>query len=104
MGCYIRPGTNDAGWSLSVLLQEELSWQKLEPIYVREYGKTFSEKEVAGMIAFLKSPAGQACVKQIPTLTHNIILYYEKNMAPALMQKVKTIYTKFITQLISAGK
>ncbi len=90
--------------AVSNTLQEEVSWKKLEPMYLREYKKTFSEKEVEGMLAFFKTPAGQAYANKVPLLTHNIMLDYEKNMGPVLMQRLQRIYKKFMKEFISASK
>jgi uncharacterized protein len=38
------------------LMKELLDWNKLEPMYVRIYQKSFSQEEVDGMIAFIRRP------------------------------------------------
>ena len=50
------------------LMKEELVWEKLEPMYLRIYSEAFSEEEVAGMLSFYKTPAGQAVIVKIPVL------------------------------------
>ena len=37
------------------VVQEELAWDKLEPIYVRLYQESFSEEEVKDIVAFYKT-------------------------------------------------
>src|SRR5205085_5249739 len=51
---------------LLVMMKELLDWKKLEPMYVRIYQKTFTQPEVDGMIAFYKTPAGQAILSKMP--------------------------------------
>src|SRR5256885_11873113 len=47
---------------MASLMKELLDWKKLEPIYVRIYQKSFTQAEVDGMIAFYKTPVGQAMI------------------------------------------
>ena len=50
------------------VLRAEMSWDKLEPEYIRLYRETFSQFEVDGMIAFYKSDAGKAMIEKMPRL------------------------------------
>jgi hypothetical protein len=45
---------------LATILASALSWEKLKPIYVKLYADTYTEQEMDGIIAFYKSPAGEA--------------------------------------------
>jgi len=49
------------------MMKELLDWKKLEPMYVRIYQKTFTHAEIDGMIAFYKTPAGQAVISKMPS-------------------------------------
>jgi hypothetical protein len=40
------------------MIKEVLDWNKLEPVYVRVYQKTFTQGEVDGLTAFYKTPTG----------------------------------------------
>src|SRR5262249_30390931 len=42
------------------VVTEGLSWEKLKPAYVKIYADQYSDDELDGIIAFYKSPAGQA--------------------------------------------
>jgi hypothetical protein len=55
--------------SLGDVVSDALSWEKLKPDYVKVYMEAFSEPEIDGMVAFYKSPAGQAMVAKTPALT-----------------------------------
>ncbi len=55
--------------NLGDVVSDALSWEKLKPDYVKIYIDAFSEPEVDGMLAFYKSPAGQAMVSKTPALT-----------------------------------
>ena len=70
------------------MMKELLDWTKLEPLYVRVYQKTFSQQEVDGMIAFYKTPAGQAVIAKMPTVMQNTIEEMQQMMGP-VMQKMQ---------------
>jgi hypothetical protein len=53
---------------LQKVLTEGLSWETLQPAYVKLYSDTFSEDEIDGMLTFYKSPAGQAMLAKTPEL------------------------------------
>ena len=48
-------------------------WKAVEPKLVDLYMATFSEPELDGMIAFYKSPAGQAMVTKTPELSNKTL-------------------------------
>lgn len=83
------------------LIREELTWEKLEPLYMRIYREALTQEEVDGMIAFYKTPAGQALIKKMP-------LIIEKSMAemPAMlqsmMQKLQGINQQFMADIQAA--
>lgn len=49
-------------------LQQELSWKNLKEEFVTAYAEVFTEEELAGLVAFYKSPAGKSYVEKVPTL------------------------------------
>jgi uncharacterized protein len=46
-------------------IRDELSWDKLEPVYIQIYQNTFTQNEVNAMIAFYKTPVGQSVVSKL---------------------------------------
>jgi uncharacterized protein len=76
---------------LLALMKELLDWKKLEPMYVRIYQKTFTQQEVDGMIAFYKTPAGQAVMSKMPAAMQNTIDEMQQRMGPVMekMQKMQ---------------
>ena len=67
-------------------MKELLDWNKLEPMYVRIYQKTFSQPEVDGMIAFYKTPAGQAVIAKMPAVMQNMMDEMLQMMAPVMQR------------------
>jgi len=45
-----------------------LSWEKLKPSYVNLYAAAYTEEQVDGILAFYKSPVGQALLEKTPEL------------------------------------
>jgi hypothetical protein len=61
-----------------------LDWNKLEPMYVRIYQKSFTQQEVDGMVAFYKTPTGQAVLKKMPLVLQNTMDEVQQMMQPTM--------------------
>jgi hypothetical protein len=85
------------------LMKELLDWKKLEPIYVRIYQKSFTQAEVDGMIAFYKTPAGQAMVNKMPAVMQNSIDEVQQLMGP-VMEKIQQTQQDVAAALKSDSK
>jgi hypothetical protein len=68
----------------------KLSWERMKPVYVKIYSETLSEDEVAGAVAFYKTPAGQALLNKMPVLM-------QKSMA--VMQDIMSDLVPEITKM-----
>ena len=85
------------------LMKELLDWKKLEPMYVRIYQKSFSQQEVDGMIAFYKTPAGQAVIGKMPAVMQNTMDEMQQMMGP-VMQKMQRMQQDVVTEMKAAGQ
>jgi uncharacterized protein len=85
------------------LMKELLDWKKLEPMYVRIYQKSFSQQEVDGMIAFYKTPAGQAVIGKMPAVMQNTMDEMQQMMGP-VMQKMQRIQQDIVTEMKATGQ
>lgn len=85
------------------LMKELLDWNKLEPMYVRIYQKSFSQQEVDGMIAFYKTPAGQAVIGKMPAVMQNTMDEMQQMMAP-VMQKMQRMQQDVVAEMKAAGQ
>jgi uncharacterized protein len=65
-------------------MREEMSWEKLKPLYVQIYVETFSQEEIDGLIAFYESPAGQAYIAKMPMVAQKSMAIMQERMAPML--------------------
>ena len=70
------------------IYKQELTWEKMEPLYLRIYRKSLSQSEVDGMIAFYKTPAGQAVINKMPLILQNTMAEVSQMMGP-MMQRLQ---------------
>jgi uncharacterized protein len=57
---------DDMRSKMVALLQDELAWDKIQPVIVEVYQKTFTQKEVNGMLTFYRSEVGKSMVAKMP--------------------------------------
>ena len=73
-------------------IETQVGWQALRPQYVELYASTFSEDEIDGMLAFYKSPAGQAMIAKTPELTQKSMVLVQQQMTtlqPQIQQMIE---------------
>ncbi len=77
---------------LMSVIQDAFSWDKIQPDMVKIYVDTYSDEELDGLIAFYKSPAGQAYVKKTPVLMNKTMEIMQQRMVtimPQMQQLIK---------------
>jgi hypothetical protein len=84
------------------LLREELSWEKLEPVYIDLYSKTFSQSEIDGMLSFYKSAAGKAVIAKLPLLTNNLMQTMMGSMQ-TIMPRIQKLTEEYVPKLKAAA-
>jgi hypothetical protein len=72
-------------------MREELSWEKLESLYITVYQKTFTQEELDGMIAFYRTPAGAAMIKKMPLLMQETMTMMQQRMGPMMKSVQKAV-------------
>ncbi len=65
----------------SKIVEDQLSLARIHTIYVQCYRETFSQEEVDGIIAFYKSPAGQAVAQKYPEVMQKAQALMQTKMA-----------------------
>ena len=55
------------------VMRQEFGWSQLKPTYVQIYRETFDQQEIDGLIAFYKSPVGQAFIAKMPIVLQRTI-------------------------------
>ncbi|MDD2685663.1 MAG: DUF2059 domain-containing protein [Gallionella sp.] len=85
------------------LVHETLSWEKLEPMYLRLYQETFTEDEVLGMLSFYKTPAGQAVIIKMPSVVQKTMIEVQA-VSSSLAPQLQKIQQDFLAELTAATK
>ncbi|MGE5128630.1 MAG: DUF2059 domain-containing protein [Sphingomonadaceae bacterium] len=78
--------------------RDEMTWDKLEPLYVRVYRDTFTQGEVDGMLAFYRTDAGRAVIVKMPGVIQTTMGEMQLRMQP-LIQKMRAIEEEALTEL-----
>jgi hypothetical protein len=76
---------------ISQILSEEMSWDKLRPQFVKLYADKFTEEELDGILAFYKSPLGQAWNTKSAEVTAEAVKVSGQAMQDAQAQIRKVI-------------
>ncbi|HUN56219.1 MAG TPA: DUF2059 domain-containing protein [Smithella sp.] len=87
---------------LIALMQKELAWEKMEPVYIRLYKESFTEEEVAGMISFYQTAAGKAVINKLPVLMQKVMQEMQKIIIEAVPEMNK-IEKDFVDDMKAAN-
>jgi hypothetical protein len=71
------------------IIHSEYVWAKFEPIYLNIYRTAFTQNEVNGMLAFYKTPAGQAVITKMPVVAQATIAAINNRGTPVAQQLKK---------------
>lgn len=83
--------------------KEEFTWEKLQPVYMRIYQKSFTQEEVNGMTAFYKTPIGQALIAKMPAVMQNSMNETTQMLGP-VMQRIQRMQQEMVTEMQAAKK
>lgn len=74
------------------LIESEMGWNKMKMEYAKVYAEVFSPEEVKGLIAFYKTPAGQAFLDKQPLLMQKTMTMAQTRMMqvmPKIQEMIK---------------
>ncbi|WP_162404456.1 DUF2059 domain-containing protein [Pseudoxanthomonas jiangsuensis] len=74
-------------------LQRMLGWERLQPLYMDIYRKTYDGEDVEAMIAFYESPAGQRVLDRQPRLMENVMAAVGELVGPEMIAMGERIAT-----------
>ncbi|MDB4385561.1 DUF2059 domain-containing protein [Opitutaceae bacterium] len=80
------------------LLNEQLTWEKVEPLFVSVYQSTMTQDEVDGIIKFYQTPAGKAMVEKMPQLMQLSGQRLQQQLGP-IAQKLQELQKETLLQL-----
>jgi hypothetical protein len=79
-------------------MREQMTWEKVEPMYLRIYKKTFSESEVQAMVGFYKSPTGQAVITKLPVVMQESMNESMQMLKPVI-QRVQQMQQEMLAEM-----
>ena len=83
---------------MEAALDETLNWDNLEPLYLRTYRASFTQDELDGMVAFYRTPAGQAMIKKLPLVMQNVMAEMQDLLKP-MQEKIQQIQRESLQEL-----
>jgi hypothetical protein len=83
---------------LSAIMKDELSFAKMQDIYLQAYRETFTEEDVNGVTAFYRSPVGKTVVEKIPIAMQKAGALMQTRITP-MVQKMQTMQEEFVKEL-----
>lgn len=93
---------DDMRAKLVALVKGALSWEQIEPRYIDLYRKSFTDAEIAGMLDFYKTPAGQAVINKMPVVVQNTMTMMQEVMQ-GMTPKLREIQTEALEKLKNSG-
>jgi hypothetical protein len=84
-------------------VKDVLDWNKLEAMYVRIYQKSFTQDEVDGLVAFYKTPTGQALLTKMPAVMQNTFNEVQQLMQP-MMQRMQQMQQEVVAEIQAEKK
>jgi len=68
---------------VALVMSDAIGWERLKPACVQLFAETYTESELDGILAFYKSPPGQAMVAKNPLLMSRASEIMQQRMAEA---------------------
>ena len=87
---------------IQTISNDEVGWDKLRPQMVQLYYDTFTEAELDGILAFYKTPAGQAIVNKSPDLAMKTTTNVQ-NRIKDMQPKLASVTQEYVSKLKAAG-
>lgn len=80
------------------LFREDMKWETLEPMFIDIYKRSFTQKEIDGMLDFYRSEPGQAVIAKMPVVMQNTMQAMQERMA-VMMPKILQLQQEAIAEL-----
>ena len=84
------------------LITPAVEWKALQPEFVSTYAASYSEPEIDGILAFYKSPSGQALLNKGPEIGQKSSAIVQQHMA-AVQGQLRDIVQNFAKSSAPAG-
>ncbi len=79
---------NQTSKKLAQIMREEMSWEKIQKIYVKVYQENLTQEEVDGLIDFYRTPVGQSVLDKMPRLAKSSMQAVQRKIMPSVMPRI----------------
>jgi hypothetical protein len=93
---------DDLRVKLVALIGDALKWEKLEPRYVDIYRKSFTDGEIAVMLAFYRTPAGEAVINKMPVVMQHTMSLVQ-DLIQGITPQLRQIQTEALEKMKNSG-
>lgn len=80
------------------IFREQMSWQKMEPVIIDIYRKSFNQAELDGMLAFYRTDAGRAVIAKMPVVMQHTMEALQQDLG-AMMPRLRAVQDDIIARL-----
>jgi hypothetical protein len=80
------------------IFKETLDWNRLGPMYVRVYQKSFTQPEIDNLIAMYRTPGAQTMLNKMPIVLQNTMAEMQQIMQP-MMQRIQRMQQEVVAEL-----
>ena len=80
------------------IMADSISWEKMRPLIVAIYSETYTDEELDGILAFYRTPAGQALIAKSPQLLAKTMDLVQKQMLD-IQPKIQQATEEFTHQM-----
>jgi hypothetical protein len=92
-----QPEMAELSKRLAAILSDQMSWEKMKPVYEKIYADVFDESEIEGLLAFYNSPAGQSFVTRTPLILRKSTEAMQSRL-PDLMSAIQKATQDFVQE------
>lgn len=83
------------------VVDDNFGWTVLEPAFIKLYSETYTEPELDGILAFYKTPAGQAMLTKAPQLSAGVMEIVHGRMTD-FQPKMKALQDQYVKAMAPA--
>jgi hypothetical protein len=103
LGADADPLKDSARRKLQAIVKEDLSWDKMKPVYARIYSETFTQEDVDGIIAFFETKAQKDYAARMPAVTQKTYGEIQQRIGP-IMKKMQDAMKDVSAQVEALNK
>lgn len=85
------------------MLKQEMGWETLEPAVLDIYRKSFTQKEIDGLLVFYRSEVGQATIRKMPLVMQGSMQMVQARMS-VVMPKLQALQQEFVAGMQQSAK